>query len=122
MREKSIPYIWFYFTRTEDGFSDAGSSDFTLDNPSSCKVQAQWQWANHANSGKWGTEFQAYRLNRLYTPTGASDAFNYGEDVIVTKNKLRGSGKALSLYIKSETGKDMKLLGWAVQAIAQSKG
>ena len=121
MREKSIPYIWFYFTRTEDGFTASGD-DFILDNQSSCKVKAQWQWANHTNSGKWGTEFQTYRLNRLYTPTGASDDFNYGEEVIVTKSKLRGSGKALSLYIKSETGKDMKLLGWAVQALAQTKG
>ena len=32
--------------------------------------------------------------------------------MVVTKNKLRGSGKCLSLYIKSEQGKDMKLLGW----------
>ena len=121
MREKSVPYIWFYFTRTEDGFTASGT-DFILDNQSSCKVQAQWQWANHVNSGKWGTVFEAYRLNRLYTPTGASDDFNYGESVIVTKNKLRGSGKSLSLYISSDTGKDMKLLGWAVQAVAQSKG
>ena len=121
MREKSVPYIWFYFTRTEDGFTASGD-DFLLDNQSSCNVQSQWQWANHTNSGKWGTSFEAYRLNRLYTPTGASDDFNYGESVIVTKNKLRGSGKSLSLYIRSSTGKDMKLLGWAVQAVAQSKG
>ena len=33
--------------------------------------------------------------------------------MVVTKNKLRGSGKCISLYIQSTQGKDMKLLGWA---------
>ena len=110
-KRKQVPYIQFYFERTEDGFSivDGG---VVPDNQSSCKVQAQWNWSDSANSGKWGTEFQAYRLLRNYLPTGSTDDFDYGDKVIVTKNKLRGSGKTLSLYIKSEEGKDMKLLGW----------
>jgi len=120
MRKKQAPYIFFYFKRTEDGFSLSGS-DLLLDNPSSCLVQAQWNWANSANSGKWGNQFQAYRLLRNYIPTGAADTFDYGDSVIVTKNKLRGSGKCLSLKIESETGKDMKLLGWGISASAISK-
>ena len=110
-KRKQVPYIQFYFERTEDGYSISGS-ELTLNNPSSCKVQAQWNWADSANSGKWGTEFQAYRLLRNYIPENASDPFDYGDKIIVTKNKLRGSGKVLSLYIKSEEGKDMKLQGW----------
>lgn len=112
MREKQVPYIFFYFSRTEDGFTDV-SGVLTIDNPSSCLVQAQWNWTNSATSGKWGRQFQAYRFNREYIPTGPADAFDYSEIVIVTKNKLRGSGKSLSLKIQSEMGKDMKLLGWA---------
>ena len=112
MRKKQVPYILFYFTRTEDGFTVSGDT-YTLNNPSSCLVQAQWNWTDSANSGKWGTEFQAYRLNRLYIPSNTT--FDYGEAVIVTKNKLRGSGRCLSLKIRNEAGKDMKLLGWAVQ-------
>ena len=119
-KRKQVPYIFFYFNKTEDGFTASGSS-FILDNPSSCLVQSQWNWANSANSGKWGTQFQAYRLLRLYTPTGASDTYDSGDAVIVTKNKLRGSGKTLSLKIQSEAGKDMKLLGWTVQATALTK-
>ena len=121
-RRKEVPYIWFYFTRTEDGFSDAGGSDLTLDNPSSCKVKAQWDFADSANSGKIGTQFQAYRLNRLYIPASASDTFDYGKSTVVTKNKLRGSGRALSLLIESEAGKDMKILGWGVKAAVQDIG
>jgi len=120
MRNKQIPYIFFYFNRTEDGFTDIGSS-LAIDNPSSCLVQAQWNWADSVNSGKWGNQFQAYRLLRNYIPSGSGDPFDYGDSVIVTKNKLRGSGKTISLKIQSEAGKDMQILGWGVSAVATSK-
>ena len=110
-KRKQVPYIQFYFERTEDGYTLLGSN-LTLNNPSSCLVQAQWNWTDSANSGRWGTQFQAYKLLRNYIPVNASDPFDYGEKLIVTKNKLRGSGKTLSLYIQSEEGKDMKLQGW----------
>jgi len=119
MREKQIPYILFYFKKTEDGYTDSGSG-LVLDNQSSCKVQAQWNWTNSANSNKWGKEFQAYRILRYYSPVSASDPFDNGQDVIVTKNKIRGSGKCLSLKITSEAGKDMKILGWAMPATGVS--
>ena len=111
MRQKQIPYVFFYFEKTEDGFTPS-ADDLVFKNQSSCKVQAQWGWSNSAANGKWGKEFQAYRILRNYTPSGAADAYDSGESMVVTKNKLRGSGKSISLYIKSETGKDMKLLGW----------
>jgi len=113
MRKKYVPYLFMYFDRTEDGFTEVGTA-LMPDNPSGCLVQAQWDWADSINSGKWGTAFQTYRYKRNYIPTGASDTFDYGKNVIVTKSKLRGNGKALSLRIESEAGKDCKLLGWAV--------
>jgi len=116
---KQIPYINFYFDRTEQNFILSGT-DLVLDFPSSCLVQAQWDWCNSANSGKWGAQFQAYRLLRNYIPTGVG-TFDYGERVIITKSKLRGSGKALSLKILSETGKDMKLLGWSSDVTVKPK-
>ena len=121
MRSKQIPYVFFYFKRTEDGYTLTPSSTLELNNQSSCKVQAQWGWTDSANSGKWGNEFQAYRLLRNYIPSGASDPFDYGEGVIVTKNKLRGSGKCLSLKISSETGKDMQILGWGHPVVMNSE-
>lgn len=113
LRKKQVPYIQFYFKRTENGYT-AASGTLELTKPSSCLVQAQWNWTNSANSGKWGTQFQAYRLLRNYIPSGPTDPFDYGEGVIVTKNKLRGSGKTLSLKIESEAGKDMQILGWGL--------
>lgn len=112
LRYKQTPYIVFFFKRTETGFIGAGT-DLAPENPSSCLVQAQWNFADSANSGQWGTQFQAYRLRRNYIPDDAGDTFDYGYSTIVTKNKLRGKGRALSLKIQSETGKDMYLLGWA---------
>jgi len=111
MKEKQIPYIFFYLQKTEDGFQASGT-DLVFTNQSSCKVQAQWGWSNSAANGKWGNEFQAYRILRNYTPSGVGDTYDSGDSMVVTKNKLRGSGKCLSLYIRSEAGKDMKLLGW----------
>ena len=112
MRNKYTPYLFMYFDRTEDGFTETGGN-LIADNQSSCLVQAQWDWADSVNSGKWGVQFQAYRYKRNYIPVGDGDTFDYGKNVIVTKNKLRGSGRALSLRIESEAGKDCKLLGWA---------
>ena len=123
-KRKQVPYIFFFFDKTEDGYTSVGSgidAYLILKNQSSCLVQAQWNWANSAASGKWGTQFQAYRLNRLYTPSGVSDTHDTGQGVVTTKSKLRGSGKTLSLKIQSESGKDMKLLGWTVQATALTK-
>ena len=71
MRNKQTPYIWFYFDKTEDGFTDVGGN-LIEDNPSSCIVQAQWNWANSPNSGKWGNSFQAYRFKRNYIPLSKS--------------------------------------------------
>lgn len=113
MRSKMVPYIFFYFNRTEDGFSSVGGN-LIANNPSSCLVQAQWNWSNSAESGKWGTQFQAYRYTRNYVPSGVGDLFDTGDALIVTKNKLRGCGKDLSLKIQSEQGKDMQLLGWGL--------
>lgn len=120
LRRKQIPYLIMCLERTEDGFSLDGDGNLIPDNPSACLVQAQWNWATSANSGKWGTQFQAYRFKRDYIPSGSADTFNYGESVIVTKNKLRGSGKALSLKIQSSAGKDMRVLGWGVSLTGSS--
>lgn len=117
MREKQSPYIFFYFKKTEDGF-EAINGELFPTKQSSCLFQAQWNWTNSVNSNKWTRPIQAYRLLRFYTPTGVADDFDTGEEVIVTKNKIRGSGKALSIKLESEEGKDMRVLGWALPATA----
>jgi hypothetical protein len=112
-RFKQVPYIYFHLLRTENGFTDDGD-DFIVNNESSCLVQSQWDWANSESYGKWGTQFQAYRYKRRYTPTDVTDTYDYGTSTIVTKNKLRGRGRVVSLLISSEEEKDLQLLGWSM--------
>ena len=112
-RFKTVPYLICHFERTEDGFDD----EYNATSPSSCLVQARWEWTDSSVSNRWGTEFQAYRYRRNYVPVDSDDRFETGHKIITTRNKLRGKGKSLSLYFKSETGKNMKLLGFVLSAV-----
>jgi len=120
MRQKSATYVMVHLKRTETGFILNDSGGLDAENPSSCLLQARWDWADSGNSGRWSSQIQAYRLKRNYIPTGVGDAFDYGFSVISTKNKIRGKGKALGFYVTSEAGKDMHLLGWSVSATGES--
>jgi hypothetical protein len=112
-RNKQVVYMTAHFNRTEKGFDEV-DGELEADFPSGCKVQAQWDFSNSVTSGKWGKEFQAYRLNRNYIPSGDTDDFDYGYSVISTKTKVRGSGRAVSFKINTESGKDCQLLGWGL--------
>lgn len=111
-RYKQSIYLQTFCKLTEEYYSVV--NDVVSYTPqSSCMVQAQWDWADSGYQGKWGEAFQAYRfIKPIETAPADGDVFDYGDTVITTKNKLRGRGRALSLYIYSEAGKDMKLLGW----------
>lgn len=116
-RDKQARYLTMHFSRTEAGFTD--TNGFNAVRPSSCLVQSKWGWSNSSTSGKYGTQFQAYRLKRNYIPTGTGDTFDYGFEVITTKNKLRGSGAALAIRLESEEGKDMHVLGWGIDYVGR---
>lgn len=114
LRKKQAPFLVVFCERTEQYYVLTGEG-IVPDLPSSCIVQAQWDWNNSPSQGKWGTKFQAYRLLRPLKDTPQDgDVFDYGERVITTRSKLRGSGRALSLFIQSDTGKDLRLLGWGI--------
>ena len=103
-----------HMNKTEVGFSVGEGGDWIPVNPSSCLVQAQWDWADSDTSGRWGRKFQAYRHRRQYFPVNTSDNFDNGESVVTTKNKLRGKGRVVSLLIETEPEKDLHLLGWSL--------
>lgn len=114
MRKKGVPYLFVHCRRTETGFEEDIDGDLIPINESSCLVQARWEWADSANSNRWGTQFQAYRYKRLYFPANALDPYDTGFATIVTKNKLRGNGKVLSLKFSTEPYKDLHLYGWSM--------
>lgn len=120
MRFKQTPYLYVHSRRTEDGFVLDVNGDFVPTNQSSCIVQSIWDWTNSANSNKWGTPFQAYRYRRVYFPEDINDPFDTGHETIVTKNKLRGRGRAISLKFTSSPGKEMYLYGWSMILVANN--
>lgn len=114
LRNKQINYLITHFHRTEDGFTYDNDSNIVPSNPSSCWVQVQWDYSVNPNGNKWSPKYQAYRYRRHYTPIDVSDDFDTGDSVIMTKNKVRGQGSALSVKFSSDEGKDFQLLGWGM--------
>ena len=113
-RQKQAPVLTMYMNKTETGFSSDSNGDLYPVNPSSVLIQTQWEWTNEASSNRWGTTFQGYRHRRLYMPTDVTDSYNDGEKVVVTKNKLRGKGRVLSMKLSTEPKKDFHVLGWSL--------
>lgn len=72
---------------------------------SSCRFRLKWEWADDATSNKW-TDFQEAYRNVRETPS----AF----EVIQTRHRIRGNGKAVRVRFESSSGQDMRLLGWAI--------
>lgn len=114
-RKKGVVYLTAHLSKTEDGLVDdgTGSGDLTLKNPSSCIMQGQWDFTNSANSNKWTNKQEIYRLRRAYYPTDNSN-FDNGFYVVETRNKIRGSGKVLSILFESTPGYHCDLLGWSM--------
>jgi hypothetical protein len=120
VRQKIIPEIHTQFNRTETGFQEI-DGELQFINPSSCLVQAKWGLSDSAASGKWGRQFEAYRYNRNYIPTGTGDPLDYGQYVITTKTRIRGRGLGVRFRMESSSGKDMQLLSWGVPISAESR-
>jgi len=106
-RAKTGQYLTVYMKRTESGF-DASVNPL---NQSSCLMQARWDFTDNTYPGKWADDVQVYRQLRPFF-TNAGDAFDDGYPLVISKNKLRGRGKAVQFKFASETGKDMKIVGW----------
>lgn len=111
-RRKSTVYVVTHFVRTENEFLEEGSTLY-FDRPSSCMLQAIWDYSDSDASNRYSSSNQVYRLRRYADPTGPG-AFAYGYSVVSTKNKVRGNGKSLSLKFSNEDGKDYQLLGWEI--------
>lgn len=110
-RSKQASYMTTHFQFTETMAALNEDGELAPVNPSACICQAQWDWADSPDSGKWGEEFQAYRLLRPYV-IDAPGPINYGQKVITNKHRIPGSGKAVSLYFRSDGDKDFYLYGW----------
>ena len=111
-REKQVYNLHCQFKKTETGYIEDANGDMQLDNESSCLVQSKWDYSSSNKTGKFGTEYQAYRHKRLHIPDETLEFDNY--TVVESKRKLRGSGKALQLKFTGESGKHLNMLGYSL--------
>ena len=118
-RRKQATYVVSFFNRTETSYVPSGQT-YVYDKPSSCYLRGKWDWTSSGNSGKWTEKFQAYRLLPAFTLDVNNLIYTGGQTVVVTKNKLRGHGRAVNLKWESEEGKDFQLLGWAIPFTAET--
>lgn len=105
---KQSSYCTVYMERTETGFD---IDDNPL-NESSCTLQSRWDFTDSVNANKWDGGQEVYRHRRMFVPSGAT--FDDGYPVVITKNKLRGRGKALQLKFTADPDYDMRILGWTM--------
>lgn len=104
MRDKQQNYVFYYFRRTDrDGTGPR----------SSCWVRTKWDWSNSEISNRWSRRFQACRedLRRFRN-----------SEVISTKHKARGQGRAIQLRAESdEIGTTFDFLGWATNYTGETR-
>lgn len=113
-RNKAIIYLQPFFRQTEENFIPDGD-DYTLDQQSSCYLTTKWDWSNTSASNKWSTKIQAYRLQRVPPVDPSNLSLNTGFKIVTTKNKIRGTGRAIQFRFEcSEANRNFDLLGWQV--------
>lgn len=85
---KDVPYLTTYFNEESA--------------ESSCTLSARWNWTTNYDTGKWTSPREIFRKSRNH---------NDG-DVVVTKTKIRGSGKSVAFKFESAPGQPMHIFGW----------
>jgi len=100
-------YLTVFMKRTETSF-DSNTNPL---NQSSCKMQSRWDFTDNNYPGKWAAEVEVYRQLRPYF-ANPSTTFDDGYPLVISKNKLRGRGKAVQFKFTAQAGKDMKIVGW----------
>lgn len=109
--KKTAPYLTTYMRVTETGWTGSEVAGYVPINESSCRVSAYWDFKSTPSSPAQ----EAYRLKYMPIPDENDLAtFNYPEDVVTTRLKLRGRGRSVRLKFESTTGKDFTLLGYSL--------
>lgn len=116
--KKNSPYIQVYLRPTEEGFTGSEEAGYTPIRESSLLVSSYWDFRKTTSS----TAQQAYRLKYMpIVDAGELASWNYPEEIVTTRLKMRGHGRSMRLRFESEQGKDFVLLGFGVIHAANSR-
>ncbi len=122
---KSITQAKFYFNKTETQILGYTGSEYRFDLPSSCLFQSRWDFDSSDVYSKWvgvttnnfgkGKTVELYKpMKRGFIPDAYPYTFNTGEDIITSKQNIRGSGDAVQFLFEAQPRKDLQLLGYSV--------
>lgn len=111
VRQKQAPYVVTHMKKTETEYN-ASTEVFT--NPSGMFLYGKWDFTNASRAGEWSTSQQIYRILNKDIPTETTVDYDYGNNVITSRVRIRGRGRALQLRFERELGKDFNLLGWGI--------
>lgn len=116
--KKNSPYIQVYLRPTETGFEGSDETGYTPIRESSLLVSSYWDFRKQTSS----TAQQAYRLKYMpIVDAGELGSWNYPEEIVTTRLKMRGHGRSMRLRFESEQGKDFVLLGFGVISAANTR-
>lgn len=114
-RAKTAQYCTVFMKRTETEFD----SNAVALNPSGCLLETRWDFTDSTFANKWSTPVQVYRQVRPFLAF-PNTAFDDGYPLVISKNKIRGRGKAVQFKFSSEVGKDMQLVGWTATYVGNT--
>lgn len=108
--KKNAPYVVTYCRLTETGFTGNETDGYEAVRPSSALLSSAWDFKD-----TFGTGQQIYR-KKFPVVVDPSDLnnYNYPEDMITSRVKIRGHGRSMRLRYESEQGKDFILVGWGI--------
>lgn len=113
---RQAPLITVFNKRTETGFTANEDLSYSPVNESSTTMTAYWDWtsdaANEQTTGKIGDGQEVYRHQRTFVPGSEVDLDGY--PVVITRNKVRGRGRALQLKFEGSGTKDSHILGFTI--------
>lgn len=108
---KQTPYVVMHFKKTETASDASGVPLFQ----SSCKFRTHWDWAVTTLSNSVTPLQQAYRYRIPYFGNGTGDgSYDNGFEIVSSRNKVRGMGRAFGLYFETEPLKDCHITGWNI--------
>lgn len=73
-----------------------------------------WDWSNNVLSKKESRKQEAFKYNTARLDLVSGVELDYPFDIVDTKLRVRGSGRAMVLRYDSVTGKDFVLIGHSI--------
>lgn len=114
--DKQLNYLTVIMKNTERSIVND-----TVNRESSCLVRAMWDFADSIVSNRWSRTTQVFRRQRTRGDNGSGDFYS-GHEYLSSKSKMRGRGKAFSLYFSTEPKKDCHVVGWNLELTVDGVG